>query len=127
MSNVSFAKIEKGLKEAIEFAQGKDTGARVYTPFRVDVKKIRKDLGMTQEQFAAAFGIGLGTLRHRERGDRQPRGAALVLLNLLTKDAETVLRLLAQGQDDFLEKEIQQAREEIAQGQFLTYEDIWGK
>ena len=94
MSTTAFAKIEKSLKDSIDFAQGKDIGARVYTPFRVDVKKIRKDLGMTQQQFAAAFGIGLGTLRHWERGDRQPRGAALVLLNLLEKNPEVVLRLL---------------------------------
>jgi putative transcriptional regulator len=49
---------------------------------------------MTQAEFAAAFGISLGTLRHWERGDRTPRGPALVLLNVVAKEPEAVLRAL---------------------------------
>lgn len=92
----AFKRIEKSLKDAIAFTQGKGVGARVYEPFRVDVKRIRISIGMTQPEFAAAFGIGLGTLRHWERGDREPKGAALVLLNMLAKKPRTVLRILGQ-------------------------------
>ncbi len=92
----AFKRIEKSLKDAIAFTQGKDVGARIYEPFRVDVKRIRISIGMTQTEFAAAFGIGLGTLRHWERGDREPKGAALVLLNMLAKKPRTVLRILGQ-------------------------------
>lgn len=90
----AFKRIEKSLKDAIAFAEGKDIKVRVYTPFQVDVKRVRKNVGMTQTQFADAFGIGLGTLRHWERGDREPKGAALVLLNILAKEPKTVLRIL---------------------------------
>ena len=92
----AFKRIEKSLKDAISFAEGKEIEAKVYEPFRADVKQVRKNVGMTQSQFAAAFGIGLGTLRHWERGDREPKGAALVLLNMLAKEPETVLRILNQ-------------------------------
>ena len=36
--------------------------------------------------------IGLGALRHWERGDRKPRGATLVLLNVIARDPDAVLR-----------------------------------
>jgi putative transcriptional regulator len=92
----AFDRIEKSLKDAIAYAKGEDIKVRVYKPFQVDVKEIRQKVGMTQPQFAAAFGIGLGTLRHWERGDRAPKGAALVLLNLLSKEPNTVIEILNQ-------------------------------
>ena len=73
MSEV-FQSMKQGLKEAIEFAEGKDNGARVFEPMDIDVKKLRQRVGMTQVEFASMFGISLGTLRHWERGDRIPRG-----------------------------------------------------
>ena len=50
---------------------------------------------MSQNEFASAFGISVSTLRHWERGDRQPRGPALVLLNVVAKETKAVLRALA--------------------------------
>jgi putative transcriptional regulator len=50
---------------------------------------------LTQVEFAAKFGISLGTLRHWERGDRQPRGPALILLHVVDKEPRAVLRALA--------------------------------
>ena len=61
-------------------------------PPQVDVKAVRERTGLTQEEFAATFAIGLGALRHWERGDRKPRGTALVLLNVIAKDPKAVLR-----------------------------------
>ena len=59
---------------------------------QVDVKAVRERTGLTQEEFAATFAISLGALRHWERGDRKPRGTALVLLNVIAKDPDAVLR-----------------------------------
>ncbi len=89
-----FKSIKTGLEEAIEFSKGTEIGARIFTPQQIDIQKLRKRLGMTQEKFANSFGISLGTLRHWERGDRKPQGPALVLLNLVSKEPETVLKLL---------------------------------
>jgi putative transcriptional regulator len=66
-----------------------------HTPSDVDVQALRQRIGLTQEQFAAKFGISLGTLRHWERGDRKPHGAALVLLRVIEKNDRAVLRALA--------------------------------
>ena len=91
----AFDDISTGLSEAIAFAKGDLVGASAHKPRPVDVKRLRQRLGMTQERFAATFGIGLGTLRHWERGDRKPRGPALALLNVVEKDPQAVLRALS--------------------------------
>ncbi|MEQ1663730.1 MAG: helix-turn-helix domain-containing protein [Thiobacillus sp.] len=56
---------------------------------------LRKRLGLTQEKFAARFGFSVATLRHWERGDRTPHGPALVLLNLIDREPQAVMRALA--------------------------------
>lgn len=94
--NKAFESIKQGLEEAIEFSNGKLANAKIFKPTTVNVKSLRNGISMTQEEFADAFGISLGTLRHWERGDRSPRGPALVLLNLLKKDPVTILRVLNQ-------------------------------
>lgn len=90
-----FEGIKRGLLEAIDHAEGKTTQTRVYRPRPVDVKAIRKKIGLTQEQFSARFGISLPTLRHWERGDRSPHGPALVLLNVIERQPEAVMAALA--------------------------------
>jgi putative transcriptional regulator len=67
---------------------------RLYAPVKVDVKAVRRSTGLTQEEFAAKFAISLGTLRHWERGDRMPRGTALVLLNVIAREPKAVMRAL---------------------------------
>lgn len=90
----AFASIKQGLEEAIAHAQGKPVQAVVHKPTKVDVKAIRQKIGMTQVEFASTFAISLGTLRHWERGDRAPRGPALVLLKVVAQEPKAVLRAL---------------------------------
>jgi len=90
----SFASIKQGLQEAIAHQQGKQAGVKLHVPPAVDVKEVRRRTGLTQEQFAAKFAISVGTLRHWERGDRTPRGATLVLLNIIAKEPKAVMRAL---------------------------------
>ena len=94
MSN-AFASIEQGLKEAVEFSKGKVKKAVIHEFGPLDVKAIRAKLDMSQNEFASAFGISVSTLRHWERGDRSPQGPALVLLNVVAREPELVLRALA--------------------------------
>ena len=91
----AFESIQKGLMEAIEFAEGNTKPATVHKFDAVDVKEVRHNVDMTQTEFASTFGISLGTLRHWERGDRTPRGPALVLLNVLAKEPQAVIRALS--------------------------------
>lgn len=91
----TFQSIKQGLTEAVGHAKGKQAGFREYQRYEVNVAELRKRLGLTQEQFAARFGFSVSTLRHWERGDRKPQGAALVLLNLIDREPKAVLRALA--------------------------------
>jgi putative transcriptional regulator len=58
------------------------------------VKRLRRRLGLTQLDFAARFGIPLGTLRDWEQDRCQPDGAALSLIRAIEREPETMLRLL---------------------------------
>lgn len=94
MSN-AFESIKQGLQEAIAHAKGQAPEVVVHYPRNVDVKAVRAKVGMTQEQFAARFGFSTATLRHWERGDRTPRGPALVLLNVIERNPQAVISALA--------------------------------
>jgi putative transcriptional regulator len=91
----AFESIKAGLNQALAHAGGKRKAVREHRVAHVDVRQLRADIGLTQEQFSAKFGISLPTLRHWERGDRRPQGAALVLLNVIAKEPRAVLRALA--------------------------------
>ena len=41
-----------GAREALDFAKGKRTCARVHIPRESDVKRLRRKTGMTQPEFA---------------------------------------------------------------------------
>jgi putative transcriptional regulator len=90
----AFSSIKKGLEEALEFSKGNKTKAVIHEFTAVDVKDLRAKVGMSQNEFASAFGISVATLRHWERGDRTPQGPALVLLNVVAKEPQAVLRAL---------------------------------
>jgi putative transcriptional regulator len=91
-----FKKMRQGMLEAIAYSKDQALpGTRVHYPKPVDVKSLRISIGMTQEQFAAKFGVSTATLRHWERGDRSPQGPALVLLNVIQHDPQAVINALA--------------------------------
>ncbi len=90
-----FNSIKQGLEEAVAYSEGKCPEAVVHEFSPVDVKNVREKMGMSQIEFASAFGISVGTLRHWERGDRVPHGPALVLLNVVEREPQAVLRALA--------------------------------
>lgn len=93
MSSV-FSSIKQSLEEALEFSKGNASKAIIHEFTAVDVKDLRAKVGMSQNEFASAFGISVATLRHWERGDRTPQGPALVLLNVVAKEPQAVLRAL---------------------------------
>src|SRR5439155_25064633 len=59
-----------------------------------DIRAVRERSGMTQAQFAATFGIGIGTLQKWERGERRPSGAAKSLLRVMQADLPSVVKAL---------------------------------
>ncbi len=62
----------------------------------IDVRDLRQSLGLTQQQFALAYGLEADTVQNWEQGRAKPQGAALVLLNLIEREPDTITALLAQ-------------------------------
>lgn len=56
-----------------------------------DVVALRRFLGLTQEQLAAAMGISVHTLRNWEQGRRHPEGPALALLRIIARHPRVIL------------------------------------
>ncbi len=96
MGKEAFDTIAAGLLDAIAYAQGdKSRGkARVVEVPTIDVAMMRKKLGLSQDRFAAAFGVSPSTVRNWEQGRRHPEGPAKVLLQVIDKEPEAVLRAL---------------------------------
>jgi putative transcriptional regulator len=86
-----------GLKEALANARG-EISLPHYTvdvPERVNVKAVRRRLGLSQAAFARAFGLDLTAIHAWEQGRRRPDRAARVLLAVIAKEPQAVLRALA--------------------------------
>lgn len=60
------------------------------------VARLRRKLGLTQEEFAARFGLPLGTIRDWEQGAHRPDKAAQILLRLIETEPEIVANASAQ-------------------------------
>ncbi len=96
MGKKAFEAIAAGLREALAYTEGDQTKGRV-TRVRVpdvDVGSMRGKLGLSQGDFAAAFGVSVATVRNWEQGRRRPEGPARVLLAIIEKAPEAVLGAL---------------------------------
>ena len=83
-------------KEARKIAQGKADPAtyRVHIPKRIAFASIRKRAGLSQNAFAAKFGMALATLKDGEQHRREPEGPARALLLVIDREPEAVTRAL---------------------------------
>ena len=89
--------IVTGLKNAIAYAKGEVVKVRVHrvpVADTMDVKRVREKAGLSQQDFAAQFGISCATLRNWEQGRRRPEGPARVLLTLIDRQPDVVQRVL---------------------------------
>ena len=92
----AFDSIMEGLNEALAFAEGKETGAKVHhieVP-DVDVAAIRASTGLSQSAFARSIGVAKGTLLNWEHGRRHPTGPAQVLLAMIARKPSLVREML---------------------------------
>lgn len=85
-----------GMTDAIQFMEGQTKGAKVHklNASDVDIKAIRKRLGLTQAKMAPLLGTSLSGYRKWEQGERQPSGAAITLLKVMDKEPQSVIRAL---------------------------------
>lgn len=86
------SRIIASLREAVDWAEGKDVAVRVSTVEvpEIDVREIRRRMGLSQAAFAAKFGFQAATLRNWEQGRTRPDGPARVLLAVIAQHPEAV-------------------------------------
>ena len=84
--------IIRGLEEIKAWRKGK-IKLKTYTvdlPRAADVSAIRKELGLSQDQFALFMGVSAATLRNWEQQRREPQGPARSLLLVAAKQPQAV-------------------------------------
>lgn len=101
-----FKKLERGLKEAIEYKEGnKKVAARVhehktivFKPVPImkpnQIKKLRLSLGLSQKEFANCLAVSHETVAKWEQGGNQPQGVALRLMDILANQGEDLIKEL---------------------------------
>jgi putative transcriptional regulator len=94
MTRKAFDKIAAGLNDAIAIARGEAKPARLHVPAELDVKAIRKRVGLSQETFAYSYGFTVEQIRAWEQGRSRPLGGVRAYLMLIELDHESVSRIL---------------------------------
>jgi putative transcriptional regulator len=85
-------RIIEGLEEAVAWSRGEDVPVRVtlvHIP-EIDVREVRRRMGLSQSQFATKFGFPPATLRNWEQGRVRPDAPARVLLAVIARHPESV-------------------------------------
>ena len=96
MKDEDFDGLLESIDQARAFARGERVeGLRVHAKQPVDIVAVRKQTGLTQEEFSRQIGVSTATLRNWEQGRRQPEGPARILLAMLARDPAIVARTLA--------------------------------
>jgi putative transcriptional regulator len=97
MSKEAFSKIAAGLSDAIAYASGTADLAQyaITIPTEVDVKAIRRRQNLSQEEFARRYGFSLGRVRDWEQGRSDIDAPSRILLTVIDKEPEAVVRALA--------------------------------
>jgi putative transcriptional regulator len=92
--------ILKSLNEAVRWAGGEKVpgvkAQRVHVPGKLDVRAVRKRLGMSQIEFANNFGFPASTLRNWEQGTRKPETTARILLTIIERAPAIVQSVLSE-------------------------------
>ncbi len=99
MASKAYKEIMAGALDALAWVKGDKTKGREIRVrvSSVNVPALREKLGLSQHQFANAFGVSLGTVRNWEQGRTEPDGPARVLLNVIEKEPAAVLRAIQPG------------------------------
>ncbi len=84
MSKRAFEKIKAGLDSAKAYQDGTADKAkyRIHIPQKIDVRKIRTRLGLSQEAFAQTYGFALSAVRDWEQGRRRPARPARIFRHM---------------------------------------------
>jgi putative transcriptional regulator len=90
MKDKLFNELAASVREGGKILRGRAKPARKFVIETPDVKKIRSNYKLSQNEFAALMGISVSTLRNWEQGRRTPEGSARVLLQVAAKHPEVI-------------------------------------
>lgn len=85
-------RIVESLEQAIAWTRGENNRVHVtlvHVP-NVDVRAVRRRMGLSQAEFATKFGLPPATLRNWEQGRSHPDAPTRVLLAVIAKHPEAV-------------------------------------
>src|SRR6266704_623086 len=96
MSKKAYDKIAAGLHDAIAIARGEADPStyRIHVPSKLDVKSLRRRLGLSQDEFARRYGFTPARIRDWEQGRSKPDGAVRAYLIVIDREPEAVARAL---------------------------------
>lgn len=97
MRDDMFNELVESVREGGAILRGEKAPSRSFAVESLDIKRIRKSFGLTQNQFSSLLGISIGTLRNWEQGRRSPEGPARVLLQVAAKHPEAVWDVVRQA------------------------------
>ncbi len=83
-------------REANAIAKGELAPASIFVPADVNVKKIRRTIGLSQEGFAAEFCFSVTQVRDWEQGRSRPLDAARAYLMMIEVAPDAVRELMQQ-------------------------------
>jgi len=91
-----FEELLESVKQAKAIERGDAKPSREFVVnHRLEVARVRAQLGLSQSRFAALLGISANTLKNWEQGRRQPTGAARVLIKVAARHPKIVLEAAA--------------------------------
>jgi putative transcriptional regulator len=90
MKEELFNALISSVREGGKILRSKAKPSRKFIIETPDVKKIRSNYKLSQNEFAALMGISVKTLRNWEQGRRAPEGAARVLLQVAAKHPDVI-------------------------------------
>jgi putative transcriptional regulator len=99
MPRKAFKEIMEGLEfmRAHALGETKEGRTTIVSVPEIDVAKVREKTGLSQGKFANIFGFSSSTLKNWEQKRNVPAGPARVLLTVIDREPEAVLKALRIG------------------------------
>ncbi len=94
MKKENFEKLIASIKEAGEIKAGRKAPSRVFEILPPEIRKVRDNLNVSQDEFALMIGVSVRTLQNWEQGRRKPEGPAKALLRIASRNPRAILDAL---------------------------------
>lgn len=90
MKKNEFDALVASVRQAGEIRRGTRKASRKREIKPVDIKRIRRQLDVSQSEFALMIGVSVATLQNWEQGRRRPEGPAQALLKVAASNPKAV-------------------------------------